>query len=122
MLEGEGRPAARVGLRLTGDADLMEMNRTWRGMDRPTDVLAFPADPAADDDYLGDIALSMERAIDQAPRFGATLEEEVARLVIHGLLHLLGHDHHTPAGGRRMKARERHYLVTVAAGSIVPPC
>ena len=64
----------------------------------------------------------MERAAAQAPRFGATLEDELARLVIHGLLHLLGYDHHTPADGRRMRARERLYLESVSAGSILPPC
>lgn len=122
VLAAEGRPSASVGLRLTGDAELREMNRAWRALDRPTDVLAFPADPSPDGDYLGDIALSMERAALQAPRFGATLEAETARLVIHGLLHLLGYDHHTPAGGRRMRARERRYLETVSPGSILPPC
>jgi probable rRNA maturation factor len=122
VLAAEGRPAASVGLRLTGDADLREMNRAWRGLDRPTDVLAFPADPSPGEDYLGDIALSVERAAAQAPRFGATLEAELARLVIHGLLHLLGYDHHTPADGRRMRARERLHLESVSTGSILPPC
>lgn len=145
VLAGEGRAGAEVGLLLTDNADLREMNRVYRGIDRVTDVLAFPdgdgdentrgsrdsagggpaphlpVDSAFAESTAGDIAISLERAVEQAPRFSATFEQEVARLVIHGLLHLLGYDHHMPADGRRMKARERFYLAGVARGSIVPP-
>lgn len=124
VLAGEGRAGCRVGILLTGDDDLHRLNRDFRGKDRPTDVLSFPADPDDPDtgDYLGDIAISMERAEGQAPRFSASLEEELARLVVHGLLHLLGYDHHTPADGRRMKVRERRYMAGLRAGSLVRPC
>jgi probable rRNA maturation factor len=117
VLAGESRAGAEVGLLLTDNAELREMNRVYRGIDRVTDVLAFPDG----DGDAGDIAISLERAAEQAPRFSATFEQEVARLVIHGLLHLLGYDHHTPADGRRMKARERLYLAGVTRGSIVTP-
>jgi probable rRNA maturation factor len=115
VLRGEGHPGAEVSLLLTDDAALAELNRTYRGKDRPTDVLSF----AYDGESGGDIAISMDRAVEQAPRFHATFEQEVARLVVHGVLHLLGYDHHTSADGRRMKARERLHLATVARGSIV---
>lgn len=122
VLTGEGRSDAAVTLLLTDDAELHRLNRDFRRKDRPTDVLSFPAGPGDDDDpgFLGDVALSVERALDQAPRFSAGPDEEVARLVVHGLLHLLGYDHHAPADGRRMKARERLYLAEVSSGSILP--
>jgi probable rRNA maturation factor len=119
VLDGEGRGGVSVGLVLTGDDEIQDMNSRWRGQDRPTDVLAFPGDPDPLDPHLGDVVLSMDRAREQAPRFSATLEEEVVRLVVHGLLHLLGYDHHTPADGRRMKARERAYLAGFPRGSIL---
>lgn len=114
-----------VGVCLSDDAHLHALNRDYRGRDRPTDVLSFPAEPLPGDDvaeaeYLGDVVISMERAERQAPRFGATFEQETARLVVHGLLHLLGYDHHAPADGRRMKARERAYLAGLVRGSILP--
>lgn len=125
VLAGEGRARATVGLCLSDDAHLHALNREYRGKDRATDVLSFPAeaqpgDDPAEADYLGDIVISMERAERQAPRFSATFEEETARLLVHGLLHLLGYDHHAPADGRRMKARERHYLAQFRPGSILP--
>lgn len=121
VLAGEGRGDVRVGILLAGDDELHRLNRDFRGKDRPTDVLSFPADPGDSEtgDYLGDVAISMERAVEQAPRFSASLDEEVARLVVHGLLHLMGYDHHTPADGRRMKARERRYLAGIGAGSLL---
>lgn len=123
VLRGEGRPRAAVGLCLSDDAHLHALNRDFRGKDRPTDVLSFPAEPLPGepaDDYLGDIVISVERAEAQAPRFSATFEEEIARLVVHGVLHLLGYDHHASADSRKMKARERIYLAELERGSILP--
>lgn len=121
VLAGEERRGARVGILLAGDDELHRLNRDFRGKDRPTDVLSFPADPDDSEtgDYLGDVAVSMERALEQAPRFSASLDEELARLIVHGVLHLLGYDHHTPADGRRMKARERRYLAGIVPGSLL---
>ena len=82
------------------------LNRTFRGVPRPTDVLAFPAEaagkPAGAEGYLGDVAISVETARRQAARRGHPLERESALLLIHGILHLVGHDHRTPAQRRRM--------------------
>jgi probable rRNA maturation factor len=111
VLAGEGRRGTRVGIVLTDDAVLRRLNADFRGKDRVTDVLSFPADADDSEDgkYLGDIAVSLERAAEQAPRFGNRFPAEVDRLVVHGVLHLCGYDHHSPADGRRMKARERFY-------------
>jgi len=112
VLAGEGRRGARVGIVLTDNEELRRLNAAYRGRDLVTDVLSFPAEATDSEDgrYLGDIAISLERAGEQAPRFGNEFPDEVDRLLVHGLLHLCGHDHHAPADGRRMKARERAYL------------
>jgi probable rRNA maturation factor len=81
---------------LTDDAQLHELNRDYLGVDAPTDVLSFPADeedPESGAHYLGDILISIPRAKKQAKAAGHPLEAEVQLLVVHGTLHLLGHDH-----------------------------
>jgi len=81
---------------LTDDAQLHELNREYLGVDAPTDVLSFPAsesDPETGAAYLGDILISIPRAVAQAQSGGHSVEEEVQLLVVHGTLHLLGHDH-----------------------------
>jgi len=81
---------------LTDDAQLHELNREFLGVDAPTDVLSFPSsetDPETGTPYLGDILVSIPRATLQAQAAGHSLEAEVQLLVVHGTLHLLGHDH-----------------------------
>ena len=91
---------------LTGDAELQRLNLEFRGVDEPTDVLSFPSDSSTGE--LGDIAISVERARDQAGAYGHELETEVRILLLHGLLHLLGHDHETDRGKmRRIETRWR---------------
>jgi probable rRNA maturation factor len=85
---------------ITGDAELRRLNRDFRSQDYPTDVLSFPAahlspSPAQP---LGDLAISLARARVQARQFGHTIEQEIQILMLHGLLHLLGHDHETDRG------------------------
>jgi len=81
---------------IAGDAELRRLNRQFRGLDYPTDVLSFPAaEPAA---HLGDLAISLARARAQARQFGHPIEQEVEILMLHGLLHLLGFDHETDRG------------------------
>jgi probable rRNA maturation factor len=91
---GKGRP---FGVLITGDAELRRLNRDFRGKDYATDVLSFPAGPAPEA-QLGEIAISLGRARSQAREFGHALEEEVRILMLHGVLHLLGHDHETDTG------------------------
>ena len=94
---------------LTDDEQLHRLNRDFLGIDAPTDVLSFPAsetDPETGRRYLGDIILSMSRAETQAAAAGHPLEDEARLLVIHGVLHLLDHDHaQTEEKARMWKAQ-----------------
>ena len=100
------RPDA-VGLALLSDPEIQEFNRRYRGSDWPTDVLSFPAGAAAIDgeNYLGDIVIGLGVARRQARARRHPLHNELCRLLLHGLLHLLGYDHETDAG--QMAALER---------------
>jgi probable rRNA maturation factor len=91
---GKGRP---FGVLITGDAELRRLNREFRGKDYATDVLSFPGGAEAEP-HWGDIAISLGRARVQASEFGHSLETEVRILMLHGALHLLGHDHETDSG------------------------
>ena len=97
--EGESGPA-ELSLVVTTDENIRTLNRTYRNVDAPTDVLAFgesqtdcfvPAPGAPR--YLGDVVVSFERAGEQAQRAGHAVESEMVLLVVHGVLHLVGHDH-----------------------------
>jgi rRNA maturation RNase YbeY len=106
----EGRRAGEVAVVLADDAKLRDLNRRWRGLDRATDVLSFGYDEGGDDEVDGDIVVSLERVRLQARRFRATPGRELARVVVHGALHLAGLDHLGAAERRRMRAREDRVL------------
>ena len=87
-----------VTVAIVDDAEIRRMNREYRGIDSPTDVLSFPAHEgfmllSEPDAFLGDIAISVDRARLQADEYGHSIERELAFLPIHGMLHLLGFDH-----------------------------
>lgn len=116
-----GEPRASLALSLVGDAAIRRLNREHRGKDKATDVLSFPlasphdvASDGAPERLLGDIVISLDTAKRQARAYGATLDAELLRLLIHGLLHVLGHDHERPGEARRMRAEERR--LAAAAG------
>ena len=120
-LAPEGSSATLV---LVGDDRMRRLNRRFRGFDRPTDVLSFPAEngkfPEDDEDstYLGDIVISVDTARRQALRRGSTLPRELRVLALHGLLHLLGHDHETDRGEmRRIEYRLRRKLRITRRGA-----
>jgi probable rRNA maturation factor len=93
---------------LVGDTRIQELNRDFRGYDKPTDVLSFEARHCAEPDYLGDIVISVETAHRQARRRNSNLERELKVLALHGFLHLLGYDHQTDDGEmRRVEYRLR---------------
>jgi probable rRNA maturation factor len=94
---------ATLCVRLTGDAELQDLNARFLGTDSPTDVLAFPGDERA---RVGDIAISVEQAMRQAPDGVA----ELRLLSVHGLLHCLGHDHALPQPAAAMAAATRMLL------------
>ena len=77
------------------DKRLRELNRQFRGIDKTTDVLSFPAE---EESNLGDVAVSVETAATQARENGLTFDREIAQLILHGLLHLSGYDHETDNG------------------------
>jgi probable rRNA maturation factor len=93
---------------LTDDEQLRALNRAHRGKDKPTNVLSFPS--AAGGDYLGDIAIALATAKREAVASNKPLVDHVLHLAVHGVLHLLGHDHETPAEAETMEAREVEIL------------
>jgi probable rRNA maturation factor len=117
-LADAGRPTsapAVVGLLLTDDAEQQRLNRTWRGKDAPTNVLAFaigdPAGAAADAPVLlGDVALAFEIVAREAAAQHKPLADHLRHLVVHGVLHLLGFDHQSDADAAIMEAREVEIL------------
>ena len=111
LLDALRMPDAELSLLLVSDAVMRQLNRDWRGTDRPTDVLSFAQGEGpggAPSGLLGDVVISIDTARRQAAARAATLGSELDRLLIHGVLHLLGYDHErSPAEARRMQRRER---------------
>lgn len=100
------------------DAHIRALNAGWRGKDKPTNVLSFPAFPAfrgnAMPPMLGDIVLAAETVARESALENKPLEHHITHLVIHGLLHLLGHDHETDAQAEEMEGLERTALARLA--------
>jgi len=93
------------------DERIRELNRTYRGTDRATDVLTFSLHgDSLSRGVLGDVVISLETASRRAKRRGVPLEEEVLRLLVHGLLHLAGYTHDGREDGARMRKLEREFL------------
>jgi probable rRNA maturation factor len=112
---------AELSIILTNDARLQELNLNYLEVDAPTDVLSFPAsetDPETGARYIGDILISVPRARAQAEAAGHPLEAEVQLLVVHGLLHLLGHDHARAADKARMWKAQAEVLQRLGIGHI----
>ncbi|MGQ9779342.1 MAG: rRNA maturation RNase YbeY [Bacillota bacterium] len=114
-----GCPEAEAGITLADDSYLHELNREYRGVDAPTDVLSFglretaPDEPAYAEpgpEILGDVVISAERAVAQAAEYGHPLARELAYLAVHGLLHLFGHDHDRPEEAEEMRRLEEEIL------------
>ncbi len=110
---------AELSIVLTDDAAVRELNRLYRGTDAPTDVLSFAqgegeafAAPEGASPHLGDVVISIETARRQAAEGKLPLADEVAHLLVHGVLHLLGYDHEGTAESKLMRAREEAILGT----------
>jgi probable rRNA maturation factor len=119
-----GRAAVKADMTvvLTDDSKLRELNRTYLGVDAPTDVLSFSAaetDPDSGASYLGDVLISVPRARSQAEAAGHPLEAEVQLLVVHGTLHLLGYDHADAHSKARMWTAQAEILSSIGLPDIV---
>jgi probable rRNA maturation factor len=123
-LEAEGiTSAAEMGLVITDSKTVQKLNRTYRGKDQPTDVLAFHMSPDTIQEselrfigppdgvrHLGEVVISYPQAVKQAQEQGHSVAQELALLIVHGVLHLLGYDHELPEEEQQMKARENEIL------------
>ncbi len=118
-LEMEGQTASGgLSIVITDDAEIQRLNLQFLGIDAPTDVLAFAAreaeapfvTPPEEAGYLGDVIISLPRALAQAAEQGHPVEDELVLLVVHGVLHLLGYDHATPQAEAAMWARQAAIL------------
>jgi probable rRNA maturation factor len=112
---------SELSIILTDDARLHELNLNYLGVDSPTDVLSFPAsetDPETGARYIGDILISVPRARSQAESAGHPLESEVQLLIVHGVLHLLGHDHAEAEDKARMWKAQAEILGSLGLGNI----
>ena len=115
---GDPVPGAEISVALADDAVLRDLNARYRGQDRPTDVLSFSdgavtgpgTDPATPPVLLGDVVISYERASTDALAAGLPLAERLSHLVVHGVLHLLGHDHGAEAEAAIMEGLETSAL------------
>ncbi len=132
-LRQHGLHAASLTLVVTDDETVRELNRQYRGVDKPTDVLSFPAQEGSGEPpmalppelaqelatYLGDVIIAYPYTVRQAARYGHPVEAELQLLVVHGVLHLLGYDHATPQEKAQMwQVQER---VLTALGLAITP-
>ncbi|HTX57908.1 MAG TPA: rRNA maturation RNase YbeY [Candidatus Acidoferrales bacterium] len=106
---------AGISLTIVDDKAIRKLNREHRGKDKPTDVLSFPLEPEpfASEKLLGDIVISIDTARRQAAGYDAPVQRELERLMIHGLLHVLGHDHMEPGEQAAMEAEERRLAAAI---------
>jgi len=103
-----------LSIALVDDAEIALLNAAWRGKPRPTDVLAFSLEEGPHREHrgalLGDVVIGIETAARQARARRRSLDDEVARLLVHGALHLVGYDHVRARDARVMRAEERRLL------------
>lgn len=114
----EAPESAELSLLFTDDAHIRVLNRDWRGKDRPTNVLSFPAFQIAPGDPVppmaGDIALAFETVRKEAGLEDKPFDHHLSHLIVHGLLHLLGYDHEDDEEAETMEALERASLARLA--------
>ena len=123
-LEVEGITAStEIGLVITDSKTIQKLNRTYRGVDKSTDVLAFHMIPNTSQEpeqpfvsppdgmhHLGEVVISYTQAVKQAQEQGHNIEQELTLLIVHGVLHLLGYDHDLPHESQRMRTKENAIL------------
>jgi len=126
VLKAEGVTSPyEMSLVFTDSETVQKLNRDYRGVDSPTDVIAFYMLPQKETDLsfvlppdgitrLGEVIISYPQAVEQAAERGHSVDKELALLIIHGILHLLGYDHERPEEEAKMRAREKELLGKVA--------
>ncbi|MBC8506581.1 MAG: rRNA maturation RNase YbeY [Anaerolineales bacterium] len=115
---------AEISIVIASDEQLHDLNFQFRELDAPTDVLSFPSeftDPESGASYLGDVVISFPQAKAQSQTGGHTIEDELQLLVVHGVLHLLGHNHAEPLEKSQMWAAQVEILETLGIGNISLP-
>lgn len=123
VLLAGGSEDSEVSLSLVDDERIHELNREYRGVDRPTDVLSFALQEESEeepeistgdfgpaDDLLGDVIISVPRAREQAQEYGHSLARELVYLAVHGTLHLMGYDHEQDEERRAMRRKEEEVM------------
>lgn len=100
----------QICLSFVDDRDMRNLNRNYRQIDRTTDVLSFPQTSSLDRNLLGDIVISSDTAVRNSKRFGVSVNEEIRRLIVHAVLHLLGFDHVNKKQRDKMRAKESEIL------------
>ena len=104
--EMEGYDGGEISVALVDNAKIRELNKKFRKKDEVTDVLSFPMD----EEILGDIIISAERALSQSKDYGHSFKREICYLVTHGILHLLGYDHKNEGEKKEMRKKEERIL------------
>jgi probable rRNA maturation factor len=125
-IEGALEPDVEVGVLVTDDDGIRKLSREYRGIDAPTDVLAFAMRDGVDADLnpemLGDVVISTETAQRQADERGHAVEDEMGLLAVHATLHLLGYDHDDDSAGDLMEARQTAILAALKASDEWDAC
>jgi probable rRNA maturation factor len=104
--ELEGYSGGEVSIAFVSNQQIKDLNNDYRDKNEVTDVLSFPID----DEMLGDIIISANRALEQADEYGHSLKRELAYLTVHGMLHLFGYDHHSKEEKKEMRQKEERVL------------
>jgi probable rRNA maturation factor len=117
LLAAVGEDDSSLSIVLVNDEAIRELNRNFRGKNAPTDVLSFSlredGDPAPER-LLGDVVISVDTARRQAAAYDASLQRELYRLLIHGILHIIGHDHEQTVERRAMEVEERRLAKAIS--------
>jgi len=108
-----GGRRGELGIRVVGTGESRALNARWRGRDRPTNVLSFPASPELAGSQIGDIVVCAPLVAREAREQGKALAAHWAHMVVHGTLHLLGFDHERARDAKRMETRERALLARI---------
>ncbi len=128
LVAQDADPGVELGLVITGQERVQQLNRSYLGKDEPTDVLAFSAREEIDAElppfvqppdgvlHFGEVIISYPQAVIQAEEHRHSVKREIAILIIHGLLHLLGYEHDKPELERQMKTREKEILSCIDGG------